>query len=310
MKCDTNSGAMPFTTPTRMRGPWRGRQLASAALVLFALLAGGCASGPQRVLPPLRTPASEHVAAGKFVWIDLIAQDLAASQAFYGSLFGWSFETQDGYTRISSDGQPIAGMVEARSVEDGSEWVGSLSVRDVDRSIDIAISNGAIIERGPFDVPNRGRMVLVSDAEGALLLLLRSTTGDPEDAPPAIGAWLWRELWSNTPTNAASFYAELVGYEFETTELGGAPYSVFTKDGRPRAGVVHAPPEIRPTWLPYVRVAAVDAIVAEAERLGARIFAHDGDMAIIVDPSGAPFGVQVWQPPAEAPVDAEKEVAK
>lgn len=132
----------------------------------------------------------------------------------------------------------------------------------------------------------------------------------PRGRTPAIGAWLWRELWSNTPTNAASFYAELVGYEFETTELGGAPYSVFTKDGRPRAGVVHAPPEIRPTWLPYVRVAAVDAIVAEAERLGARIFAHDGDMAIIVDPSGAPFGVQVWQPPAEAPVDAEKEVAK
>jgi predicted enzyme related to lactoylglutathione lyase len=280
---------------------------ASLALVLVAMLTGACASGPQRVLPPLLAEPTNWVAPGKFVWIDLITQDPAASQDFYRTLFGWTYETQDGYTRISHMGRPIAGMVEARNVEDGSEWLGSLSVTDVDEAVAIAIANGAIIERQPIDVPQRGRMALISDPEGALLLVLRATSGDPQDEPPAVGAWLWRELWSNTPTNAEAFYQELVAYTFETTELNGQPYSVFKVGEQPRAGVVHAPAEIHPTWLPYVRVAEIGPVVAQAEQLGARIFAHDDDMAIIVDPIGAPFGIQVWDPPdpdADAQPDA------
>jgi predicted enzyme related to lactoylglutathione lyase len=53
------------------------------------------------------------------------------------------------------------------------------------------------------------------------------------------------------------------------------------------------------TWVPYIRVASVADTVAHASAAGARIMMqptqmHGTTMAIIVDPTGAPFAVAEW----------------
>jgi predicted enzyme related to lactoylglutathione lyase len=267
-------------------------RIACAALCLA--FGSACAVSPLPRVPPVTKEPTRLVKAGKFVWFDLVTQDVARAKSFYGALFGWTFQDGDRYTPVLNDGVPIAGLVPARDPERGSEWVGNLSVADVDRAAALMSERGGAIEREPIDAPDRGRIAVVSDSEGALLLLVRAAGGDPPDADPTLGGWLWNELWTHDVDTAMDLYSTLAGYEREIVEFRDHPYHVLRDADARRAGVVEAPPEVNPLWLPYVRVEDADVTAARAADLGARIVMQDERTAILVDPTGAAIGIGVW----------------
>ena len=131
------------------------------------------------VLPPLPGTTNGASIPGKFVWIDLLSTDVEAAKTFYGDLFGWTFTGEGRYTQILHQGVPIAGIVE--EPDRRSEWVGNLSVVDVDASVEKLRQLGGKLMAGPRDAPDRGRIALVRDPEGALFLLIESQRGDPAD---------------------------------------------------------------------------------------------------------------------------------
>lgn len=274
------------------------RAAALALAVTLAALVAACATSPKQpelpTLPPVTaTQTGEHV-PGKFVWGDLVTHDLEASKRFYGTLFGWTFETDGRYTTVSNHGRPIAGIV--RSVEDdrGTEWVGNLSVIDVDHSTALLDEAGMFVELAPVDAPKRGRISLMSSKKGALMMLVRSFGGDPPDADPEVGGWLWWELWTHDPDRSMNLLSEMTGLEPEMIELNEASYRVLRDPQARRIGIVHAPPEVNPTWLPFFRVADVDASAKQAVALGARLVHQDERSAILVDPNRAEFAIGVW----------------
>lgn len=276
-------------------------RLALPLLVLAAgaALASACASAPAMAPPfelsPITTAATGQVRPGAFVWVDLVTDDVARAKAFYGKLFGWSFEGDD-YVRVLHAGQPIGGIVSVARLEKRrrSQWIASLSVADVNRAAEVAEQNGGDVRTGPQDAPRRGRLALVSDPGGANVLLLRADSGDPPDRDPAVGDWLWRELWTHDPTAASGFYGKLVSWERENVQLDGQTYRIFKNSEAPQAGLVEAPADVKPLWLPYVRVANAEEIARRAEALGARVVVSDAFRAILVDPTGAAIGVQFW----------------
>ena len=91
---------------------------------------------------------------------------------------------------------------------------------------------------------------------------------------------------------AAQVYATVAGFELDTQEtVAGEPYTVFRRDGKPRAGLLVDPfPEVTPLWLPYVRVADPAQVVAKVEGLGGQVLLkpdsrhREGTVAIIADP--------------------------
>jgi predicted enzyme related to lactoylglutathione lyase len=273
--------------------PDRPSALGYAAAAL--LLGAACATPPDLPrLPPVSREATQTVRPGKFVWGDLVSQDVAASKAFYGPLFGWTFSNGGRYTTVFNQGVPIAGMVVARDPNRGTEWIGNLSVADVDRASSIFSQHGGRVERGPIDAPDRGRIALVSDASGAALLLVHATGGDPPDAHPVISGWLWWELWTHDVDDAADLLMEVADYQRETVDLRDEPYCVLGDRKVRRAGIVEAPPEVRPTWLPYFRVADTSATVDQAVALGARLIVQNDRSAILVDPNRAEFAIGTW----------------
>jgi predicted enzyme related to lactoylglutathione lyase len=249
-------------------------------------------------LPPVTQEPTQLVLPGKFVWADLVTDHVADAKSFYAALFGWTFE-EDGedLVLVLQDGVPVASIVRIERPPDrlrDSAWVANLSVADVDRAAALVEERGGKVERGPRDVPERGRLALVSDPDDAVVLLVRASGGDPPDAKPPVGRWLWRELWTHDVEAAIGFYSALVGYESETVDLDGQPYRVLKQGDVPRAGVMKAPEEVHPLWLPYVRVEDAAAAAARAETLGARVVLQDDDAAILVDPTGAAIGVHAW----------------
>ncbi len=306
MKQQFPLGLFPGSPSARTRASGRGAALAGAALA--GLLVAGCA-GPRsatkapggRWLAPVTETPTRQWHPGKFVWHDLLTPDAARARAFYGGLFGWTFTTKGPYTIIRNQNRRIGGVVEVKQPEDPAAralWVGSLSVPDVDEAVAFLESEGGKTLSGPADMGPRGRGALVSDPQGAQLVLLHSATGDPPDTPPAPGEWLWDELWTARPADTIAFYQTLAGYD-SLVEV--ERYTVFVRDGKWRAGVRHVFREdFRARWVPVVRVRDPGAILGRVSRLGGRVWvrpddpASNGESALISDPAGAFLIVQRW----------------
>ncbi|MCD6272442.1 MAG: VOC family protein [Deltaproteobacteria bacterium] len=266
-------------------------------IFMFQMLTG-CAT---LKLTPVASPPTEVYHQGQFVWHDLLTSDVATAKNFYGELFGWSFKKQGRYTVVLNKGQPIGGMIEVQP-KDGKKhaarWLASLSVPDVDKAAALVQKAGGTVHEGPVDMKNRGRSALVSDPQGAQLLLLHSSVGDPEDKEPPMGSWLWIELWSNDPEKAIAFYKELVGYS--PVDLK-EDYWLLWKD-KWRGGVrLLLNEDLGIRWTPSVRVPDTVSISERVEKLGGQVLVQprdvsigSGSVALIEDPAGALLIVQRW----------------
>ncbi len=283
---------------------WSVRQFRGLALIsvtFLALLTACGATGQSVRLPPVTSNPTGAYYVGKFVWIDLLTEDLVAASAFYSGLFGWraaTSEVNDEYYLLFKGDKPIGGMVATENQNKEAQeslWLLSLSVDDVDRAITLVKQRGGKVLEGPLNADGRGRMALVSDPAGAPLILLRAAGGDPLDAKAASGEWLWTDLFTQNGKNAVDFYSALAGYQAEWVKVKeDHEYDVLKRDGRLRAGVVELRWKgLEDNWLPYFKVDDVDQTIERARQLGGRLILEAEDVAILSDPTGAVFGIQM-----------------
>ncbi len=284
------------------------RLLVIAGSFLLLSLLSGCAAikqTSQTELIPITDPPTGIYHEGKFVWNDLLTDDVASAKAFYGPLFGWTFVDMQNYTVVKNNGRNIAGLyrVKDKSESPGAaRWLSSLSVPDVDKAATLVTEKGGQVLVGPLEMLARGRGALVSDPQGAQFVLIRAKGGDPEDKEPAIGSWLWHELWSNQTQASLDFYQRLVGYDYDG-ELDD--YLILLKGENWRAGIRHSSnSELEMRWVPVVRVADINDIAARTEKLGGKVVvaprstASGHSVALLSDPSDALLLIQRWSPDA------------
>ncbi len=266
----------------------------------------GCRTAAPRI-PPVTPEPTGVYHVGKFVWYDLVTDDISAAKEFYGALFGWQFEDlarENPYSVIRHQGKAIGGIAYLPRATPGvssSQWIGSLSVSDVDRAVDMVRQRGGTVIRAAEDIPDRGRLAVVADNKGAIVALVRSPTGDPPDGETQSGEWLWTELWTDDISASAAFYEAVVGYEHGPREIEGVgEYYVMSDGDEPRAGIVKIPWEgVQPGWLPYVAVRDVDSLLRRVESLGGKVYFAEnrgslGLAGILADPTGAVLNVQQW----------------
>src|SRR5215468_1380217 len=72
--------------------------------LLLAFLMSLASTRAQPTLPPLATVSGSPRLPGKFVWADLVTDDVPRARAFYGAMFGWTFQIAGNYT-IASNGE-------------------------------------------------------------------------------------------------------------------------------------------------------------------------------------------------------------
>ena len=304
----------PGQQAVRTRGPGAPALFGLAALwlSLVAPLAGAQETPP---LPALTSPASGERIPGKFVWFDLATPNLGESQAFYQDVFGWSYRSPgvsaDEYVLVLNGGQPIGGMFQAEPVggeQDGATWLALMSVEDVDRAVATVKAAGGSVEVEPADVPARGRHALLRDPGDAIFGLLRSSSGDPVDAEVPLGGMLWVDLFARDLDAMVAFYSRLAPFESTPRQIvEGGEGRLLNAGGMPRAGIVPVDEEAnRSAWVPYVRVADVQATLDKAVDGGGFVIVApdpailDGNLGIFVDPNGGVTGVVRWDYDGEA----------
>jgi predicted enzyme related to lactoylglutathione lyase len=262
--------------------------------------------------PVSPAPTGTH-RIGKFVWYDLVTEDVTAVKRFYAELLGWEYEEIHGddvvYTVVTHNGEAIAGIVPLEPNDDrvpSSRWLSLLSVEDVDRAVEQVRQAGGEVNMEPRDVPDRGRLALVTDPQGAMVVLARTTGGDPPDvdpdSDPIPNRWMWTELWARDVSAALELYGALVGYTADVFTLpGDQNYQILMRDGRRRAGIIRLPwPEVTPNWLPYINVEDPAAVARRVSQLGGQVLIppqpeiRGGSVGLVTDPSGAAFAIQKW----------------
>ena len=270
-----------------------------AALFALAFLSG-CGTFQKPKLPPVPSDSDAGLNVGKFVWFDLLTEDTGAASVFYEGLFGWRAapaKYDKTYYVFSIEGTRVAGLttVDDKDCEvTESWWLASLAVDDVDRSVAIVKENGGKLLEGPINDAGRGRMALVSDPGGAPLILLDADGAVAMGEEAALGSWFWTDLFTRDAKAAEAFYSPLVGIQKKQLDGGqGQRYSVFIKDGKAHAGLVELQwDNLQDNWLPYVKVKDVKSTISKARELGGNLILEKDDVAILVDPTGAVFGVQ------------------
>lgn len=278
----------------------------SSLAVLLLAMAMGCTS--TTLIDKSGLSFSQTPLIGKIIWNDLITEDLDAARAFYGALFGWTFEDagrRDGrrYLIASVNGVYVGGILEVSERSDGkplSRWLPYASVEDVDVAARRTTSLGGQVAVAPMNV-GMGRVAAIIDPEGAVMGLARSRVGDPADASttPAIGRIVWTELLANDPQAAASFYASVIGYDPDTVPRRGGEYTWLVYRGVQRAGLFKNPAaNADPTWLAYFAVDDPVAATARVKTLGGTVVlppseeVREGTIAVVIDPTGAVLVLQ------------------
>jgi predicted enzyme related to lactoylglutathione lyase len=278
-----------------------------AAAALAGALHAGVASPAPR-MPPVTDPPTTISIPGKFIWFDLITPDPLAAQAFYGQVFGWSFQPVAGvsdYTVIAADGRLVGGVfqpVAGAGSPVGTRWLGFVSVRDLRKTISRLGGMGFTTVLPATEVPGRGTQAVVRDPQGAIVGLLKSASGDPRDEPVGPGEFFWVDLYARDVVTASAAYAA-IGYNVVPADEDLGDRMLLEASGYARAGITQLPPEGRqPGWLPYVQVEDVAATVATATSAGGKVLMPpdpavlEGNVAVIGDPLGGVIGVIHWTP--------------
>ena len=252
-------------------------------------------------LPPLTSPATNEQLAGKFVWADIFSDDIAATRHFYEGLLGWDLrwisEAPEPYGIFSVNGYDVAGLA-YRDVEgEGAyaRWVHYLSVADVGKSemLNSELGGSTVMRH---DIANRGEFAIFLAPEQVLLGVLRSSSGDPEDARALEGEWIWHQLYTwNLDASTTALQKLVPDYEVEEDEETGEIDRLLVSQGYLRAGLLELAVDSReaPTWIGFIRVADVSSMLARVDELGGQLIykADSADMAIIAGPGGALIGL-------------------
>ncbi len=262
-------------------------------------------------LPAIVEPASQEHHVGKLIFVELVTPDLASSKKFYSGLFGWTFrDIKAGgieYAEALLDGHSVAGLIHKNvpaTEKRQPAWLSFFAVRDVDTAKKVAVSNGAKVLFEPHGIPDRGREAVFSDPQGAVFVVLASSSGDPSDVLAEPGEWIWSSLITSDPDTAAAFYQKLFDYEvFELPASESARHLLLASDNYARASVNTLPankPNLHPHWLNYIRVEDAVKMTTKVVALGGRVLVsprtdrHGGKVAVVADPLGAAFGLLEW----------------
>ncbi|MFJ3720199.1 VOC family protein [Streptomyces sp. NPDC090057] len=254
-----------------------------------------------------RESAGPHArrAPGTPCWVSLMVHGLAATERFYGALFGWEFrpgpQQLGPYVRALLDGHDVAGI--GHLPPDRRlpvAWTPYFASRDVDATADQVRLCGGTVAVGPLDAAEAGRMAIAADPAGAVFGIWLGAAHLGTSIGGVPGTPAWHELLTFETTAVAKFYETVFGYEEEPQADTGSDHVTLRAGGRPVAtlsGLGHALPGDRGAhWLTYFQVADTEETLLQVTELGGRVLAaaHDtphGRVATVADPEGAVFSV-------------------
>ncbi len=271
-------------------------------------------------------PERDGYIPGVPCWIDATHPDPEAALPFYGGLFGWEFED---VMPAGSGGHYFMGRIRGGDVAaigsspDGAPptamWNTYVWVDSADETATKARAAGGAVVVEPFDIPDAGRMAVLTDPEGAAFSVWQAEHHNGARVVNEHGSLNFNTLATRDLAGAVAFYGAVFGWATLTLPAGvfwtlpgyGDHLEEMTPGLREQmaqmdapAGFIDVVAAVDPVaagdsatpahWSVTFAVDDADATAAKARELGGEIVAGPLDapwtrMAVIKDPQGATF---------------------
>ncbi len=248
---------------------------------------------------------------GDFIWYELMTGDADAAQAFYGAVMGWAFSPSGApgmdYRMIHAPEATVAGLLQiSPDMAAGGarpNWLGYVSVADVDAAAARVVSRGGAVHMPPTDIAMAGRIAMVSDPQGAPFYIMTPNGEGVSTAfsygIPRVGHCAWNELLTPDQGAAWTIYGELFGWKHDgDMDMGPMGQYQFIRHGELIGAMVPSPaPQGRSHWRQYFRVSDIDAALAAIEAGGGQVLQAPqeipgGDFSLdATDFEGSAFGL-------------------
>ena len=251
-------------------------------------------------------PVRTSYAQGTPNWVDLQTTDQAAAKAFYGSLFGWTYDDQpmppSGVYSMAKLGEDNVAAIAPQSPELAAAgappmWNTYLAVDSADDAVSKVEAAGGQVAMAPFDVMDAGRMAFVLDPTGAAVAFWQAGQHIGASLVNEPGTLAWNELITTDPAAAAAFYGQVLGLTTSVIDMGAGDYTLLEVNGQMVGGTTTPQMPGTPNhWHVYFAVADADASVAKVTELGGSVLAEPfdtpvGRMAVVTDPQGSVFSL-------------------
>jgi predicted enzyme related to lactoylglutathione lyase len=239
-------------------------------------------------------------------WIDLLTSDLDRAEDFYGTVFGWTFESAGpeygGYVTASKDGRPVAGLMgNSPEFRTPDGWTTYLHSADVAATLAVATAAGGVTRGEPTEIKDRGWMATLTDPTGAFFGLWQPNGHNGFEVVNEAGAPVYHQLTTRDYGKALDFYRDVFGWHTETvSDTDEFRYSTAIFDGDALLGVMDGTrdlPEGAPsTWSFFFGAEDVDKTVQLVRENGGTVIrdAEDtpyGRLAAVADPTAAGFNL-------------------
>ena len=246
---------------------------------------------------------------GRFVWYELMTTDVEAAKSFYGKVVGWDTRetsmSSSRYTLFTVGQVSIGGLInlpqDAKKLGAAPQWVGYVSVDNVDTAVNRVKELGGTIYAPPTHVADLSRFSVVADPQMATFVLIESRDLDrqPPIDPGTLGHVGWHELLATDWEPALAFYREIFGWQKAVADVGPTgTYQQFSAAGQAIGGMFNRPATAPVAfWLYYFNVADV-GVAADRVRAGRGEILEGpsdipggGRVARCTDPQGAMFAL-------------------
>ncbi|MAT92256.1 MAG: hypothetical protein CME59_06615 [Halioglobus sp.] len=254
---------------------------------------------------------------GAFIWYELLTDDSDAALAFYSAILGWqvvsSGQADRDYRILSArdadtgEQHDIGGCLQlTQAMRQGGArplWLGYIAVDDVERSAARIVAAGGGIQMPATEIPEVGRIAMVTDPQGAPFYLMRGAVDRTSLAfaadRPRPGHCAWNELTSPDPEAARRFYCGEFGWRKDgEMDLGPMGVYEFIRHNNVIGAIMTAPQEMpMAMWQYYFRCADIDRACQTIREHGGQLL-HEpdeipgGDFTVKgIDPQGAQFAL-------------------
>ena len=239
-------------------------------------------------------------------WTDLMTTDVAGAKAFYGRLFGWTFDDMPipmggVYSMALVDSDTVAAIAPqppmVAATKAPAAWSTYLAVDSVDDAVSAVDANGGSVLMPASDVPEAGRMAFIADPTGAVVGLWQASGHIGATRVNEPNTLVWNELTTSDVPAALPFYKAVASIDAAPMQMGDMEYTMLKVDGDDVGGAtipqMDGVPNHWHTWFAVSDAAATASAVTAA---GGTIVAGPMDIPVgtavtIRDPQGAVFSV-------------------
>jgi hypothetical protein len=248
-------------------------------------------------------------------FVDALTDDLAAARSFYAGIFDWEFAgpgpmpsgPDHEYWLARTRGHDVAGLGTRPDAGTPAGWSTHVAVKSADDSAAAVQDAGGTVLAEPFDAAPSGRMAVVADPAGAVLVLWEAGTRAGAQVVNEPSAWAMSLLSTPDPEAVFPFYAEVFGWRAESFADAGPGVWLFRLPGyvggeaeqpvpRDVVAAAMAAPDGPAGWSVDFWIADADAAAAAAPGLGGTVVQGPADAppfrrAVLAAPDGAVFSV-------------------